>query len=137
MLKQLPKLAKDGFTIRDGVQANKENPETFWIPSDEDKAKLKPGNLVKLSFDIQTIDEKGELEINGERMWVIILEINKDLFTGILDNQPQCTNELKPGYKLHFKPKHIIDISDFEVDIKEEKFQKYLEDVQKLYPNQG
>jgi hypothetical protein len=97
---------KPNYTLVDGIERNESHPKTFWIPSEDDKKSLVVGDMVKLGF----LDKKG----NGERMWVLITEINKNFFKGTLANQPVL---LKMAYddKVSFESKHIIDL------IKEEK----------------
>jgi hypothetical protein len=81
--------------------------------------------LVKLNFDIRTVDVHGQERMNGERMWVIVAERDRDWFTGILDNQPLCTDEMKPGLIVHFKTEHIVNIDDMVVDLESEKYHEY------------
>ncbi len=111
MEKKLPVFEKDGFILRSGLDAHNSNPDTFSIPPIDEIQKLDKGNIVKLIFEIQTIDEKGQEEINLERMWVTIIEREGEWFTGLLDNQPFCTDDIHPGTKLSFNSEHIIDIS--------------------------
>ena len=94
------------YTLVDGVERNETHPDTFWIPSKEDKNSLTIGNMVKLGF----LDKDGI----GERMWVLITQKDEDSFKGTLANHPVF---LKLDYddEVSFKSKHIIDF------IKEEK----------------
>ncbi|MGG1263805.1 hypothetical protein [Brevibacillus laterosporus] len=50
------------YTLMDGVKQNKDCPETFEIPSKQEKEKLKVGEHVKLCFE--------EFGQSSERMWV-------------------------------------------------------------------
>lgn len=111
MKQLLPTFKKDGFNLMSGIELHEANPKTFWIPSDEDKAKLKKGDMVKLIFEIRTVNQKGEEDINPERMWVIIKTRDGDWFTGKLDNQPAATDKIKLGRLITFKAEHIVDIS--------------------------
>ncbi len=135
MNKTLPTLEKDGFYFDNGVELNKEAPKTFWIPSDEAKALIKPGDIVKVPFMIRTAGADGKDELNGERMWVIVTERDEDWFSGILDNQPTCTDEMKPGLVVHFKAEHVINIADSGVDIHDAKFKEYKRVIEKTFPN--
>ena len=67
-------------------------------------------------FDIEGENEAGEVEVQGERMWVIISEKVGKTYIGILDNQPACFNPeddfyLSFGAEIPFLAKHIIDIA--------------------------
>lgn len=94
------------YTLVDGIERNESNPNTFWIPSEEDKNSLIVGDMVKLGF----LDKQG----NGERMWVVITEKDGGSFKGTLANNPVF---LKLTYddEISFEFKHIIDL------IKEQK----------------
>jgi hypothetical protein len=94
------------YTLVDGIERNESNPETFWIPSKEDKDSLLVGDMVKLGF----LDKQG----SGERMWVEITEKHEGAFKGTLQNTPLWI-KLTHGDEVSFEPKHIIDL------IKEEK----------------
>ena len=84
----------------DGVKHNQKHPNTFHIPSDEDKSELCVGNRVKV------IDEK-----YSERFWVEIEDfITDDFMIGIIrndlvGNQPYTFND-----KIFMKMEHIIMI---------------------------
>lgn len=132
MKNNLPSLEKDCYRLMNGVKLHKENPSTFEIPCDETKLALEKGNLVKLNFEIKTIDENGNEKLNGERMWVIVTDRHEDWFTGFLDNQPYCTDAIKPGLVVHFNSKHIIDIDDFKVDLEEEKYKEYQNELKRV-----
>ncbi len=135
MKNNLPTLEKDGYRLMSGTKLHEKSPSTFEIPSDDNKLKLQKGNLVKLIFEMKTIDEKGREELKGERMWVIIAEREDDWFTGFLDNQPVSANDIKPGLVVHFNSEHIIDINDFAVNLDEEKFKEYQKELKKVTSN--
>jgi hypothetical protein len=92
-----------------------ENPENFWIPPLSERENLKVGDAAKLIFDIEGEDENGNIEIQGERMWVIIREKVNDIYIGILDSPPTCIDPesdfyLWPGSEIPFKAEHVIEI---------------------------
>lgn len=90
------------ITLMDGVALNKQYPDSFYIPSEEDKSALKIGDSVKLGLT------GGEL---GERMWfTVISKDDKGNFVGELDSIPVVYVALEPGDKLEFEAKNIIDI---------------------------
>lgn len=131
MKKVLPNLHDDGYAFVSGIESHREAPKTFWIPSEEEKVKVGRGTLVKLNFDIRTADKDGQDQMNGERMWVIVVERDGDWFSGILDNQPTCTDDMKPGMIVHFNSEHIINIGDMNLDLESEKYQEYREAMEK------
>jgi len=91
------------YTLTNGIESNKAHPDTFWIPSDEDKDLLEIGDACKLIFEP---DNEEQLT---ERMWVNITEINGDEFVGELDNDP-VSLKMKLGELVKFNRDNIIDI---------------------------
>ena len=92
------------------------NPDTFWIPSRNDRENLRRGQAAKLVFDIET-DDAGKVVVGGERMWVIVAEKHEDTYIGILDNQPASvepgeTVYLCFGAEIPFRAEHVADIGD-------------------------
>ncbi len=132
MNKTLPTLEINGYRLRNGIELHNNAPSTFLIPSESQKAKVIVGNLVKLSFEIRTVSPQGGEKLNGERMWVIVVKREGDWFEGILDNQPYCTQEIKPGLVVTFKSEHIIDIFGEIFDLKSPKFDEYRNKIKEL-----
>lgn len=88
------------LSLIDGVKRHEKHPATFDVPSDEDKAKVRAGDFVKVGFERV---EGGQ----GERMWLIVTEPGK----GTLDNDPVLfAGTLKLGDVIEFKPENILDI---------------------------
>lgn len=83
----------------------KTSPETFEIPDREARESLKPGNIVKLIFELQN-----STDIAGERMWVEIIGKADNMYIGTLDNDPQFIKDLAAGDKIDFRPEHITEI---------------------------
>lgn len=94
------------YTLIDGVERNSENPDTFYIPSKEDKETVNIGTLVKLGFETNDIEECG-----GERMWVVVTQKTEGGFVGTLRNNPVFM-DLDFGDVVHFQSKNIIDIDE-------------------------
>lgn len=82
----------------DGVEVNRKHPDTFQIPTDEEKAAVKPGDYVKIGFNDH------ELEIT-EHMWVHVTGEGK----GILNNDPVIV-DMVIGDEVTFEPRHILGI---------------------------
>jgi hypothetical protein len=85
-----------------GVQRNRDHPNTFPIPDEEDRMTVQPGMHVKLMFEMK--------DGGGDRMWVEIISVKRRKLVGRLINQPLMIPRLMPGDQVTFKPEHIIDI---------------------------
>ena len=93
------------YALDDGEALNREFPDTFWVPSRDERDNLLPGELVKLIFRISL-----ESEQHVERMWVMVKERLENGYVGELDNDPYCTTELCAGARVEFRPEHVIQI---------------------------
>jgi hypothetical protein len=93
------------YSLEDGEEYNRRNPDTFPIPQDEARKNLQPGEIVKLMFAIRA----GGVE-QVERMWVVVQRHEGDEYVGELDNQPTSTDLMRPGLTVRFRPRHIIAI---------------------------
>jgi uncharacterized protein YegJ (DUF2314 family) len=110
MKHKLASLEEDSWELESGVKRHLEFPDSFWIPSQEARNHVTPGQAVKLIFNIETVDDTGNPEINCERMWVLVKTKIEDLYCGTLENQPECTADMKKGLEVYFREEHIIDI---------------------------
>lgn len=99
-------MIRDEYSLMDGVEQNKKYPESFYIPEEEDKDLIYPGVSCKLGFE-----PKLPYKLT-ERMWVEVTGKTKTGFVGTLSNQP-VNLRLKPGDKVYFESKHILDIGIF------------------------
>jgi len=96
-----------GYGLLSAVQANKIHPDTFEIPSVEERLSLKSGDHVKLLFKPRC---KGGIV---ERMWVRVYKaMPGGLFEGVLDNEPAY--DLKGVLQLDdtviFQQQHVADL---------------------------
>ena len=66
----------------DGVAMNRQHPITFSVPSDGEKATIRPGDYVKVGF---TVDSSIGQQ---ERVWVQVQSVNHNKIVGVLDNDP-------------------------------------------------
>lgn len=84
-------------------------PDSFFIPSKEEKQSLVAGKRVQLHF---ILDNPKEKEPRAERMWVTISKVLllKQGYEGVLNNQPKYIKGLKAGDKIKFQPKHIAQV---------------------------
>jgi hypothetical protein len=85
-----------------GIERHRAAPDTFEIPSDEEKEALRPGALVKLLFEMN----------DGwcERMWVEVTAVRKRHVVGVLLNQPAGIPRLRNGKEIRFKLDHVVSI---------------------------
>jgi hypothetical protein len=101
------------YSLEDGEERNRQNPDTFPIPPREDREGLQPGQIVKLMFAIAA---GGNEQV--ERMWVVVKRRDGDDHVGVLDNQPASTNQMRPGMTVRFQPRHVIAIHPKRVEDK-------------------
>ena len=93
------------FYFLDARAVNKENPETFHVPTTFELKNIEIGDNVKVC-----IWDDGNMP---ERMWVEITAINRvdgGSFQGELNNVPLGLEGLKFGDTLVFRPENILDI---------------------------
>lgn len=93
------------YELDNGEEMHADAPETFYIPTLEARKNLKLNDTVKLVFRIE--HDNG---FDVERMWVDVKSVTLAGYIGILDNDPNCTEELKSGEVIEFEPKHVIQI---------------------------
>jgi hypothetical protein len=112
--RKLATIERDGWQLESGEARHAEAPETFWIPSREQRDSLKPGEAAKLLFMIEA-ENQGQLERGVERMWVIIRGRLGPFYTGVLDSTPVSIEPdpsiLTRGTEVIFAPEHVIDVS--------------------------
>jgi hypothetical protein len=91
------------FNFIDGVQRNKENPDTFRIPSDEDKRNVKVGDNLKVGCTAAGLTE---------RFWVKVTGIGEDCYLCQVDNELVYTtmHGLSHGDPVAVQHKHILSI---------------------------
>ena len=93
------------YELDNGEEMHADAPETFYLPPLDARNNLKPNDTVKLVF---RIEHNNGFDV--ERMWVDVKSVTSTGYIGILDNDPYCTEELKSGEIIEFKPKHVIQI---------------------------
>jgi hypothetical protein len=90
------------WKLRSGVKQNRLFPDTFSIPSKEERLSVGAGDVVKLMF----LQSDGW----GERMWVRICRVGRWRLVGHLENLPLDFPRLDVGARIVFRRHHIIDI---------------------------
>lgn len=108
---------QDYWELRSAEESHQQNPDSFWIPPLEERQNLRRGHAARLIFDIESEDEDGGVEVQGERMWVIVAERYGDFYIGILDNQPASIEPSEDTYlcfgaEVAFLPEHVTDVAE-------------------------
>jgi hypothetical protein len=96
------------WRLADGNALAARYPYTFHTPSTEAIAALRPGDEVKLIFEVEADDVRAP---NAERMWVEIRSRSRDSFEGRLGNTPAYIRNLAAGDPVSFEARHIIQVS--------------------------
>jgi hypothetical protein len=87
-------------------QVARSNPDTFFIPSADERKRQKIGASIRLHFLLKDPSEK---EARAERMWVTVTQ-EQGLFKpykGVLQNQPVYIEDITLGDEITFQPCHI------------------------------
>jgi uncharacterized protein YegJ (DUF2314 family) len=92
------------YELSNGVLMNAEHPDTFEIPTEEEKAAVAVGDFVKLIFR-----QGGAM---SERMWVQVTHIDGDKMRGRLDNMPINIESLSYNDEVLFGTEHITSLLD-------------------------
>jgi hypothetical protein len=102
-------LENDGFQLAVIEQGDTTHTLAAPLISDKERFSAKPGDIVKLIFEYQEVDEgQDRPKIGAEHMWVEITDYGDGFIIGRLDSSPQYTQILKSGDAVAFHPKHII-----------------------------
>lgn len=92
------------FTLTNGNTLNNDNPASPTVPSSEEKAPLRPGNLAKVRFESRHL---------AETMWVRITKRDGPDLQGTLENEPFLLDDvLSIGETITFTLDHILDIEN-------------------------
>ena len=95
------------YRILNAEERAKSYPDTFFIPSLEDRESIEPGSLVKLIFSGR--DSSGRAV--NERMWVRVESRGASrVYRGQLDNDPVFLRGLRRGDRISFRPIHVTEI---------------------------
>lgn len=111
-------LETDSWELESGEERHAKSPKQFWLPAKEARSSLRAGQLAKLLFLIEAIDENGNAEHGVERMWVLVTEVHSQYLLGRLVNQPVTIAEdadvyLSLGSEIPFRSEHVIDIHEW------------------------
>tara|TARA_R110002033_G_C3879539_1_gene237922 strand:- start:483 stop:1457 length:975 start_codon:yes stop_codon:yes gene_type:complete len=118
---RLATLDLDGYELRSGLAQHHRTPETFDMPTEEDRQTLEAGDIVKLIFIIKVPSDPSDPSdpdddgTFGERMWVIVTGKVGPYYKGTLNNMPVSASEqdyLFLDDEVIFLPEHVIDITE-------------------------
>ena len=102
------------FLLIDAQRLHSQFPDTFAVPSFDDIASLKSGDLVKIGVEFER-DSGGH---GGERFWVVVVaafdKTSPACLRGRIDNDLVCTARHGLGLndEIDFDPQHILAIQD-------------------------
>ena len=102
----MAKTSPDGWHLIDADAVNRRHPETFEIPSENERRSLRHGDLAKLCFKC----DPAVYGIGAERMWVEVTSIKGRNYIGNLVNDPIAVEVLEWGDQIAFSSKHVLDI---------------------------
>lgn len=94
------------YSIDDGEAMHRSAPETYCIPSAQERAAVQPGDYVRLTFRLNV-----ESFSIAERMWVQITQREGDSYIGRLANTPKDIRALQFGDLVRFKARNVIKIA--------------------------
>src|SRR5690349_16217405 len=94
------------YVLVDPRPIAKEAPYTFFLPSPQWLAAVKPGDKVYLDFEAVPRRTKWE----SERMWVVVTERNGDKLVGVLDHEPDDMPGVSKGESVAFETWHILQV---------------------------
>lgn len=112
------------YCLIDGEEINRKYPETFVIPSLEDRNNVPDNYWVKLGFKTTESDRRlsnviangadTNLSVDVERMWVQIddRESSHGMYYGTLGNFPQIVTGIKMGQTVQFLANNILEITE-------------------------
>jgi hypothetical protein len=112
-----PSMQRDRWQLISGDERHAEAPTSFEIPELAERQNLRPGQGVKLIFEIESRIHDGKIVVKIERMWVTVLRREGDDYVGVLESQPHTTPKdgsfyLGPDCEVPFLPMHVIAITD-------------------------
>lgn len=112
---RLSRLADDFWELRNGEESAREHPDTFEMPPRELRENLRRLDLVQLIFDIEGENEAGDVEVAGERMWVLVAERVGAKYIGVLSSKPALLDPsegfyLRRGCEVYFGPEHVVRV---------------------------
>ena len=93
-----------GWYLESAEERHRTHPESFFIPSREEREGLGEGRSVQLLF------RSTDPEPHTERMWVTVESGDRSGYAGTLQNRPERLGGLAPGDPVAFDPEHVATI---------------------------
>ena len=109
---KLPSYEINHYQLDNAEEIHANYPESFWLPEKTKRQNLNIGDIVKLIFRMELIDDPEGISV--ERMWVQVIEVKDDYYIGTLDNDPAREVFLQYPDKVVFKSEHVINIYEDE-----------------------
>lgn len=106
----------DGYELRSGLAQHHRTPETFYMPTEQERQTLEERDIAKLIFIIEVSPDPEDPDDDGtfgERMWVIVTGRIGPYYIGTLNNVPVTAGEQENLFlddEIIFLPEHVIDI---------------------------
>lgn len=124
------------WILEDVEVTNKMNPNSFFIPSLNERKSQKKGDLVRLHF---MLNNPKEDEPRTERMWVKITETKLfgRKYVGVLTNQPAYIKALNVGDRIEFEVRHIAQTIIKNDDLRRIDSREKMALVSKMYMEGG
>jgi hypothetical protein len=92
------------YALVSGIDRHQRSPNSFLIPSPDEKSAVKPGDYVKLIFS------QGDESLPAERMWVKVTSREGDSLRGTLASEPYAVTQLAFNALIEFETDHIIAV---------------------------
>ena len=105
-MRPMATLDVEGWELESAEERHALAPDSFHIPSRDERVSLQEGQRVQLLF-LMLVRGSIPEGIMCEKMWVTIDEVTQDGYRGTLDSMPASSNAIAPGDAVTFEPKHI------------------------------
>ena len=105
-------IEKDGWALLSAEDQHAAHPDTFRIPTRQERESLSQGDGVKLLFDIETREGGRVIDRGVDRLWVIVRQRTGLEYVGVLDSDPGTAEglNLHEGDAIAFRPEHVAAI---------------------------
>jgi hypothetical protein len=110
-----PNLEEDAWELASAEERHAQYPDSFSIPSREERESLKRGDWVQLLFLLRG-EKKGKTFVQCEKMWVNIHEVRSGEYRGNLESKPATSQVLRPGSNVTFEPQHVCTVMILKTD---------------------
>lgn len=105
----IPAIVPADWGLLDAESQHAAFPDTFPIPSLDERTALRTGDMVKLVFVLDPPPLEGP---NAERMWVEVRSAQPDgSYEGWLTNTPVVITSLETSALVAFEPRHVAGIA--------------------------